>query len=84
MNGNNECWQYQTGGWQYPEKPVTVKLGYIPKRNSTDIDACSGKRTVIASSSSYTWYPKDTAQLSVRLWAGSGTKIWFVECNEGL
>jgi len=64
MKEADECWQFQAGGRRYPEECVLVKFFYVPDRNGTDMSVWGGKRTVIvASSLSFMWSPKDTAQL---------------------
>jgi len=62
MKEAGECWQFETGGRQYPEKAVLVKLDYVPNRNGTDITVWGGKGTVVASCLSFMWCPKDTTQ----------------------
>jgi len=37
MKEVDECWHFQTGGRQYPEEAILVKLDYVPNRNGTDI-----------------------------------------------
>ena len=61
---DDECWQFETGGQQYPEDRLVVKLNYVPYRNGTDITVWGGKVTVVASSLSSVWSRKDTAQHS--------------------
>jgi len=60
---NDECWQFETGGRQYPEDCVLVKLDYFPKRNGSEIDVLAGKCTFVASCLSFMWSPKNAAQL---------------------
>jgi hypothetical protein len=62
MKEGNECWQFETGGPQYPEKCVVVMLDYVPNHNGTDITVLGGKRTVVPPLL-FMWSPKDTAQL---------------------
>jgi hypothetical protein len=64
MEEGNECWHFKTGGRQYPEDTLLVKLDYVPSRNGEDITVWAGKGTVVASSLSSMWSPKDTARHS--------------------
>ena len=63
MQEVDECWHFETGGRQYPEECVRVKLDYVPNRNGRDVTLWGGKRTVVASCLSFMWSPKDTARL---------------------
>jgi len=67
MNEVDECWQFETGGKQYPDECVLVKFVYLPKRNGSDNHVYRGKCTVVASCLSIMWSPKDTAQLTACL-----------------
>jgi hypothetical protein len=62
MKELDKCWEFKTGGLQYPEDGVLVKLTYVPNRNETDITFWGGKGTVVASCLSFMLSPKDTAQ----------------------
>ena len=60
---NDECWQFETGGRQYPEHYVRVNVDYFRKRKGSEIDVLAGKCTFVASCLSFMWSPKNAAQL---------------------
>ena len=62
MEEAEECWRFQTGGREYPKECALVKLDYVPNSNGRDFTVWGGKRTVVASSLSLMWSPKNTAQ----------------------
>jgi hypothetical protein len=61
MEEAEDCWRFQKGGQHYPEEGALVKLDYVPNINGRDFTVWGGKRTVVASSLSLMWSPKDTA-----------------------